>query len=96
VTDSNDPGDIFAAVWAATPLALLLLVPLCERLARFGRTSRVRWVRLRQRSATPWLLAMRSTFPMRRYLLRRAQAETERKMLAHGFEMLLRQRGERR
>jgi hypothetical protein len=94
--DFNDPGDVFALVWAAVPLALLLLVPLCERLVRFGRTVRARWVRFRQRSAVPWLLVMRSTFPMRRYLLRRAQAETERKMLALGFEALLRQRGERR
>ena len=96
MTDFSDPGDIFAVAWAVVPLALLLLMPLCARLVRYGRIRRARLVRLRQRSATPWLLAMRATFPMRRYLLRRVQAETERKMLALGFEELLQRRGERR
>jgi hypothetical protein len=96
VIDFANLSDAFWSVLDLTTGGLLTWMIGLALWAWLKDKTRVQWARLRQRAATPWLVAMRSTFPMRRYLLRRAQAETERKMLALGFDELLRRRGERR
>ena len=96
MTDFSNPSDAFWSVLDLTTGGLLTVVIGRGVLAWLSDWWQPRWTRLRRRGATPWMVTMRATLPMRRYLLRRAQAETERRMLAHGFEMLLRERGDRR
>jgi small-conductance mechanosensitive channel len=96
VIDFDDPLADILTLLGFLPLGFLVFVIVWATLTCFADAVRARWARLRQRRSTPWLLVMRATFPMRHYLLRRAEAEAKRQMLEIGFKALLQQRDEHR